>query len=199
MTASVCVPKIACPNDCSGAGVCDYSTGTCKCEEYRYGDDCSTPICRKFHEFCTVCSAEKCLECIEKHYVDPSTGGCASCAQKHDPRCFRCDENKCLQCADPMLSSVQRSGKRPEDPDLPFEEDSREFSQKFPFGTQDPRYFDEVEDFEVHDGPHLLSDSSVDCAQGLQDDASWSCTPRNQSHKVCGHSGVVAFSSLRTP
>ena len=106
VTASVCVPKIACPNDCSGAGVCDYSTGTCKCEEYRYGDDCSTPICRKFHEFCTVCSAEKCLECIEKHYVDPSTGGCASCAQKHDPRCFRCDENKCLQCADPMLSSL---------------------------------------------------------------------------------------------
>lgn len=41
-----CIPKVLCPQDCSGAGVCDYATGKCTCDKYAIGVDCSLGTCR---------------------------------------------------------------------------------------------------------------------------------------------------------
>ena len=48
----LCLPKKLCPQDCSGSGVCDYSTGTCTCDEYSTGVDCSI---RTFSCACVRC------------------------------------------------------------------------------------------------------------------------------------------------
>ncbi|KAG6951431.1 hypothetical protein JG688_00013734 [Phytophthora aleatoria] len=53
----------------------------------------------------------------------------------------------CLTCADLQLNSVRRSGARRIDQPLPEDERLREFSQKFVYGSQDPRVFDEAESF----------------------------------------------------
>ena len=42
---------------------------------------------------------------------------CRPCSD-HDPRCASCDQNGCRTCADPVLTSVQRSGRRKVDADL---------------------------------------------------------------------------------
>lgn len=62
---------------------------------------------------------------------------------------LRCDEETCLQCTDPLLLSIRRSGARINDPPLPFDEMERELPHALEFGTQDPRYFASAEAFDV--------------------------------------------------
>lgn len=65
------------------------------------------------------------------------------------PSQYRCDEESCLECTDPLLLSIRRSGARVDDPPLPFDEMERELPHALEFGTQDPRYFASAEVFDV--------------------------------------------------
>ncbi|TYZ62498.1 hypothetical protein PybrP1_008708 [[Pythium] brassicae (nom. inval.)] len=196
----LCYPKKSCPKDCSQGGACDYATGTCTCLASRKGVDCSQAFCQ-FDALCTSCTSTTCLSCVEGYYVEPATQTCASC-KKFDPRCLTCDSSACLACADPLLNSVRRSGARAVDAALPFDELTREFAFAFPYGSQDPRVFDEAEAFDLTPTPvaglaptPLLSDVSRSCTQGLNSDATLSCAPMSVSHRVCGHAGVFSFGS----
>jgi hypothetical protein len=100
----------------------------------------------------------------------------------------------CTSCADSTLTSVRRSGYRRQDPPLPPEEVTREFSITLPFGTKSPESFAEAENYEVvstTDNP--LRDRALSCRQGDANDASWNCTKFTVSHIVCGHYGVFTF------
>lgn len=97
---------------------------------------------------------------------------------------------------------MRRSGARAVDTALPADELVREFAFAFPYGSQDPRVFDEAETFYLTPAPAaglaltpLISDVSHSCAQGLSSDATWACTPLRVSHQVCGHAGVFSFGS----
>ncbi|GMF22114.1 unnamed protein product [Phytophthora fragariaefolia] len=101
-------------------------------------------------------------------------------------------------CALPRLNSVRRSGARLIDQPLPDDERTREFSQTFVYGSQDPRVFDEAESFTVVPASYSLSplnESSVACTQGGNSDAGWTCSAYPESHRVCGHRGVFSFVS----
>ncbi|KAI9999082.1 hypothetical protein PInf_003764 [Phytophthora infestans] len=192
----LCFAKKSCPNDCSRGGECDFATGTCTCDLTRRGVDCSQRFCA-FDEKCVSCTSTACLQCVEKFYVDPTTQTCASCA-RYDPRCLSCSHHKCLMCADLQLNSVRRSGARRIDQPLPDDERLREFSQKFVYGSQDPRVFDEVESYALAPASYSslpLNESSVACTQGGNTDAGWTCSPSPESHRVCGHRGVFSFVS----
>lgn len=81
------------------------------------------------------------------------------------------------------------------DPELPIEERHREFSITLPFGTKSPDSFAEAENYYVCTTPdNPLRNHSVSCIQGLNNDASWDCTPFKESHIVCGHKGIFTFS-----
>ena len=188
----VCSPRILCTNDCSGAGSCDYTSGTCVCESHRTGDDCSIPFCSGIDINCHTCNAIECLKCIGRYYL--VGGSCAPCSN-FDPRCIQCDADiGCLKCADPLLNSVRRSGRRRIDSILPFDEQDRELSQSFAFGSKSPNYFDESESFEVLNGINL-SLESVDCEQGGSFDSKWTCVASSVSHLSCGNVGTVSFDS----
>lgn len=117
--------------------------------------------------------------------------------KKYDPRCLVCDAQACLECADPLLNSVRRSGARALDAPLPFDELTREFSFTFSYGSQHPRVFDEAEAFFLmpSTSTSFLNGSSKTCSQGVNGDATWSCKPFAISHRVCGHNGVFSFGS----
>ncbi|CAM9876359.1 unnamed protein product, partial [Sphacelaria rigidula] len=87
----LCYPKLLCPNDCSGAGTCHFSNGTCSCLGHRVGDDCSSPYCSAmFDSRCMECTFDQCTSCVSGFYVDNEGEGfeCLSCT-RHDPRCTR--------------------------------------------------------------------------------------------------------------
>ncbi|OWZ16204.1 hypothetical protein PHMEG_00010036 [Phytophthora megakarya] len=193
----LCFPKKNCPNDCSRGGECNYATGICTCEPMRRGADCSQRFCA-FDDKCVSCTSTKCLRCVEKFYVDPSTQTCVSCT-RYDPRCLSCDSVGCLTCADLLLNSVlRRSGARKLDQPLPDDEIKRELSQTFVYGSQDPRVFDEAEAFTLAPTSYSslpLNESSVSCTQGANADTKWNCTSYAESHRVCGHRGVFSFVS----
>jgi hypothetical protein len=65
----------------------------------------------------------------------------------HDPRCTVCNFNECLQCGDPLLNSVRRSGQRRQDAPLPFDEIRRELSDVIPHMSQSRYSMDEAEKF----------------------------------------------------
>jgi hypothetical protein len=144
--SGLCEKKALCPNDCSGGGECDSKTGMCKCRYGRKGVDCSLHYCRLLHRWCQSCNKESCKACDPGYYVHPETKACVTCAV-FDPRCVDCNERGCNTCADPLLSSVRRSGRRRRDPPLPWDEDSRVLSTTIPFGSQSPSSFNDAEVF----------------------------------------------------
>lgn len=166
----ICYRKRECPNDCSNAGMCNRLTGVCECSDHRVGDDCSTSKCSTFHQFCTHCNDEGCIECEEGfsvHKDNPQGSQCEPC-WRFDPRCRYCNTNACTSCIDMLLLSIHRSGRRPQDPPLPVDELMRELSVTVPFGSQQADAFYDAEHYFLVD-PSLvpLNESAVECHQGL--------------------------------
>ena len=76
-----------------------------------------------------------------------------------------------------------------------------------PFNSLSTGAFDEGEGFrivesnaelgeEILGGEGLpLNDHAKSCAQGMSDDIAWDCHGVNISNVVCGHEGMVSFSS----
>ncbi len=195
----ICYPKTPCPNNCSRFGECNYQTGICECSEFREGTDCSQPKCSRYHEFCKTCDEDGCIEC-EGGYSSHKTAEwgeqCQPC-WRFDPRCRTCSEEACTSCVDLLLLSIHRSGRRPHDPPLPVDELMRELSVTVPFGsTQEDAFYDAEHYFLVDSSMAPLNESAVECHQGLNNDASISCTPYNlTSHIICGNHGTITFDS----
>lgn len=109
----LCYPKILCPDDCNAAGVCNYNNGTCNCFPHRIGSSCETILCSIHDEYCESCTVNECLRCFGGFYLTGKHSSvCGSCYD-FDPRCAGCTkEDGCTVCADPVLTSVHRSGYR---------------------------------------------------------------------------------------
>ncbi|KAA0153512.1 hypothetical protein FNF31_06446 [Cafeteria roenbergensis] len=139
-----CLPRVLCPLACSGAGTCDFHTGECKCAPHREGPGCELARCPGLDAHCSECDTERCRACAEG-YALTATGRCAPC-WLIDPRCLACTaEGRCTMCADPLLNSVRRSGRRARDLPLPLDEVVRELSHGLPFTSASHLYFEEAE------------------------------------------------------
>ena len=196
----LCLPRRLCVDDCSGAGTCDFYSGQCTCLPHRTGNACQNRLCTAYDALCEACDVTQCLSCQYGYYLTGNTGpgvrACSSC-QDFDQRCAGCTkEQGCTTCADPLLTSIRRSGYRASDRPLPIEENTRELSINLPFGTKFPDAFAESEIYVVAKGysnTQPLRAKSKSCTQGLRNDDSWDCTSKLQSHTVCGHPGVFKF------
>jgi len=190
---TLCYPKKLCPNDCSFAGQCDYWTGKCYCDPYREGESCDILLCKRFNPLCELCTNTTCLSCMNGYYLTGSSN-CSSCSD-FDPRCAGCTLNDgCTLCADPLLTSIRRSGYRSIDPKLPFEENTRELNVYLPFGTKSTEAFANSETYEIFGSPNNpLKNHTIGCDQGLRNDDTWSCRKVPSSYVVCGHYGVFRF------
>jgi len=70
----------------------------------------------------------------------------------------------------------------------------REFAITLPFGTKSPESFADAEYYFVSNtADNPLRNNSITCAQGYNNDESWSCSTFTTSHIVCGHFGVFSF------
>ena len=199
---SLCYPRKFCPNDCSFNGKCDFLTGLCHCYDHREGLDCSIKKCTKYHEYCVSCDDTNCLGCIQGYSVNSEADlgeQCQSCA-RFDPRCLNCNNVQCLDCVDLLLTSIMRVGsRRPWDPELPPDELERELSITVPVGSQQLDAFDEAETYFLVEDESIipLNQSTLKCDQGLSLDSTYTCSESSTSHIVCGHYGVITFSSPR--
>ena len=109
---TLCSPKKLCPDDCSGAGVCNFNNGTCTCLPHRAGTKCETLLCSIHNSLCETCTEEQCLKCASGYYLTGTSAVCSTCYD-FDPRCAGCTkEEGCTVCADSTLTSVRRSGYR---------------------------------------------------------------------------------------
>ena len=198
----LCYPKRLCPESlgsgiCSGAGTCDYARGECECFSHRRGRACEAPRCHLFDDLCETCTNTSCVSCIEGFFVSEDNN-CVSCSSVHDPRCRHCDTSRCLECVDPLLWSIRRSGPRNHDPLLPFDELTRELSVATVYGSQTTDIFREAEPYRVvvvKEKNATLRTLAHGCDQQLED-ASWNCSRSvNISHVVCGHEGTLSWSS----
>lgn len=107
-----CYPKKLCPNDCNGAGVCNFNNGTCSCFPNRAGESCETLLCSKHSTLCVSCTDTACLQCSPGYYLTGDSTVCSTCYD-FDPRCAGCIKGVgCTSCADSTLTSVRRSGYR---------------------------------------------------------------------------------------
>ena len=110
---SLCLPKQLCTDDCNGAGTCNFLDGTCSCLPHRKGDACEQMLCTIYSSLCITCTTLECLACKGGYYLtgDPNKA-CSSCYD-FDARCAGCTkEQGCTVCADPLLTSIRRSGYR---------------------------------------------------------------------------------------
>ena len=194
----LCRLRKTCPNDCSGQGTCNPLTGICNCYPGKVGDDCSIFECED--ENCVQCSQSNvtiCLQCSYWYGADKD-GHCQHCS-RFDPRCTACNHEACLECTDLLLSSIFRSGGTniEEQKLLPKDEIERNLSVTVPFGSQQVDAFVDAEAyFLVNDYvPTPLRDYTMECFQGRDYDSSFYCSHYDLSHKICGHVGVVTFSS----
>ena len=204
---SLCYPKRLCQSagglgitsDCSGAGICNYTTGLCECQSQRTGGDCSIPKCATFDPLCTECTTQGCTRCAEGYRVDKMSLTCRGCAREYDPRCTSCDSRTCLQCTDRPLHSIHRSGRRVIDPEL-SQDDLRELSSDLRYNTQQLEYFDDSESFRLAPNVSLsepLHERTTRCEQGRAGSPAWNCTKISDElkHVLCGHEGTFAWSS----
>lgn len=229
---NLCYPKKLCHNNCNDAGECNFLNGTCSCLPHRTGKYCETLLCSIHDVLCESCTIEECLSCFGGYYINGFQANstslynygnntkktvCSSCYD-FDPRCAGCTlDDGCTVCADPVLTSVLRSGYRSFDHLLPIEDQNREFSITLPFGTKSVESFAEAENFVVvlsqYDTP--LNYNTTSCSQGIyfvnsSSDSSlqipvftyndtWICNPVQSSYKVCGHYGVfkLAYPNYR--
>ena len=82
------------------------------------------------------------------------------------------------------------------DPTVSDDEYERQLSIALPFGTQDFRFFDDAEHFDiVADDSNSLKAAAKKCEQGKDFDESWNCNTVDITHKVCGHRGTVTWKS----
>jgi hypothetical protein len=108
-----CYPKKLCKDDCNGAGVCNFNNGTCSCFPHRTGQFCETLLCSIHHQLCISCTEKQCLQCEGGYYLTGNSSKICSTCYDFDPRCAGCiKEVGCTTCADSVLTSVRRSGRR---------------------------------------------------------------------------------------
>ena len=190
---NICYPKKLCPDDCSYSGECDYWTGICKCLPHRIGNNCGTLLCASLDPLCQSCTNTTCLLCTSGYYLT-KLNSCRSCYD-FDPRCAFCTGDLgCTICADPLLTSVRRSGYRISDPKLPFEEDTRELNIHIPFGSKSAEAFADAETYGIYTTPSQpLKNYTKTCTQGISMDEHWQCSPYKSTYEVCGHTGVFRF------
>ena len=86
---TLCVPKSLCPDDCNGAGACDFYDGTCHCQEHRSGVACEIKLCTSFSPLCETCTSQTCLRCKGGYYLTGDAAVCSTCYD-FDPRCAGC-------------------------------------------------------------------------------------------------------------
>lgn len=114
-----CYPKKLCPNDCNGAGACNFNNGTCSCNANRVGTSCETTLCSTYSSLCVTCTDSECLACSPGYYLTGDSTVCSTCYD-FDPRCAGCIRGVgCTSCADSTLTSVRRSGYRKQGKILP--------------------------------------------------------------------------------
>ena len=109
---SLCYPKKLCQQDCNGAGSCNFLDGTCNCLPHRTGQFCETLLCGVHDPLCLSCTESECLDCQPGYYLTGIKSKVCSTCYDFDPRCAGCTlQTGCTRCADPVLTSVRRSGK----------------------------------------------------------------------------------------